>query len=118
MRISDWSSDVCSSDLAPREVDQFAIDLVKSEFGLLHQDQPAGPATDDLAAKPASDRSAGTCDQHDLARDVTAQQQFVRRDGLAAEQFLALHVAKHADRAAALDGLPDAGRGPYRAMLG
>src|SRR3546814_6463865 len=50
---------------APREVDQFAIDLVKSEFGLLHQDQPAGPATDDLAAKLASDRSAGTCDQPD-----------------------------------------------------
>src|SRR3546814_2836335 len=68
------------------------------------------PYTTLFRSKLASDRSAGTCDQHDLARDVTAHQQFVRRDGIAAEQFLDLHVAKIADRDAALDDMPDAGQ--------
>src|SRR3546814_12878839 len=75
------------------------------------------PYTTLFRSKLASDRSAGTCDQHDLARDVTAHQQFVRRDGIAAEQFLDLHVAKIADRDAALDDMPDAGQGPYRDIL-
>ncbi len=102
---------------APRELDQLAIDLVKRELGLLHQDQPAGPASNDLAAKLAPDRSAGAGHQHDLAGDIPAHQQLVRRNGIAAEQFLDLHVAKIANRDAALDDMPDAGQGSYRDIL-
>src|SRR3546814_2014927 len=52
MRISDWSSDVCSSDLKVVASGQFLIDSEASLSGV--EARPIGAATPTAAAKPAA----------------------------------------------------------------
>src|SRR3546814_17833622 len=40
MRISDWSSDVCSSDLPPRGGEEFPMETFRIEVGHVHGVQP------------------------------------------------------------------------------
>src|SRR3546814_3342790 len=57
MRISDWSSDVCSSDLHGEELGQLGVGLVDRLFGdvVARVHEPGGEA----AAHPVDDRSPG-----------------------------------------------------------
>src|SRR3546814_13229780 len=80
MRISDWSSDVCSSDLGLSELRQVRalVDRLRGEMGIAGPvevgamiETPAAAATADLLAAEADFLSLGTTDltQYVLAMD-------------------------------------------------
>src|SRR3546814_17060887 len=61
MRISDWSSDVCSSDLALRELE---VDAVKVEFGIVANGQMSRAERRNLPRQLRADGAAGAGHQH------------------------------------------------------
>src|SRR3546814_10991457 len=80
MRISDWSSDVCSSDLAPALIagpdDDRAVDEASGQRPLLHpvaQDHPARSEADAAADEPAQ-RPGARVAPRPLPQDSRRQQ--------------------------------------------
>src|SRR3546814_19876659 len=66
MRISDWSSDVCSSDLADKANAPFARREPRLDAGAIHQHHPCAVFEYDLAGRIVSDDRLGAAiaEQH------------------------------------------------------
>src|SRR3546814_20150485 len=78
MRISDWSSDVCSSDLAADNPAQncfivVAAPLVDGDGRLLVQRRPEGRSMSGLWEFPGGQIEAAETPQQALVRDLTAE---------------------------------------------
>src|SRR3546814_18066293 len=85
MRISDWSSDVCSSDLALRELE---VDAVKVEFGIVANGQMSRAERRNLPRQLRADGAAGAGHQHAATLDQALHGRAIERRLRPSEQIL------------------------------
>src|SRR3546814_17864394 len=86
VRISDWSSDVCSSDLAEQQYAPAAVELRVDLRDVVHGDVEAL----DLAAEQEHPVEAGRGEGVDVARDVAQRRRPAEDAGRAGARIAAL----------------------------
>src|SRR3546814_10108036 len=96
MRISDWSSDVCSSDLAVVDFGHFLREQLLHELAVRAAEEDLRAAA--FAAHAGNDRAHPVADAKHLARDLLVAADHAFRPAQVDDDMAKLHPLHHADR--------------------
>src|SRR3546814_2951200 len=81
MRISDWSSDVCSSDLSNSRVPQAPVPPLRDNACQIPCDRQSGPPRHSCSPEPRIEETSGLCADHDRRATTSRTRSEERRVG-------------------------------------